>query len=80
MQMTCILLLSSHTHAAIIAAPAVSAPAWYADDEEKQAKMFTAKAAGYGSFLILVYFLLAAMVCLCTMRNKKVGLYEWAVY
>lgn len=46
---------------------------WYEGDEDKQAQMFMAKAAGYGSFMILLYFLLAATLCLCTMRNRKVG-------
>jgi len=33
----------------------------------------TCTCPGYGSFLVLIYFLLAATLCLCKMRNKKVS-------
>uniref|UniRef100_A0A7S0UR82 DUF7794 domain-containing protein n=1 Tax=Polytomella parva TaxID=51329 RepID=A0A7S0UR82_9CHLO len=46
---------------------------WYANttDEAAEAKMFTTKAAGYGSFILLLYFGLAGVYCMCYMPLKK---------
>lgn len=40
-------------------------------DEETQARLFSVKAAGYGSFILLVYFTLAAIWCMCNMPFKQ---------
>eukprot|EP00197_Chlamydomonas_leiostraca_P007208 CAMPEP_0202865466 /NCGR_PEP_ID=MMETSP1391-20130828/6069_1 /ASSEMBLY_ACC=CAM_ASM_000867 /TAXON_ID=1034604 /ORGANISM="Chlamydomonas leiostraca, Strain SAG 11-49" /LENGTH=350 /DNA_ID=CAMNT_0049545313 /DNA_START=21 /DNA_END=1073 /DNA_ORIENTATION=+ len=40
-------------------------------DEEAQARLFSAKAAGYGAFILLLYFLLAGTYCLCNMPFKR---------
>eukprot|EP00200_Dunaliella_tertiolecta_P003605 CAMPEP_0202349112 /NCGR_PEP_ID=MMETSP1126-20121109/6743_1 /ASSEMBLY_ACC=CAM_ASM_000457 /TAXON_ID=3047 /ORGANISM="Dunaliella tertiolecta, Strain CCMP1320" /LENGTH=378 /DNA_ID=CAMNT_0048940875 /DNA_START=86 /DNA_END=1222 /DNA_ORIENTATION=+ len=44
---------------------------WYKNDEAAQSQLFAAKAAGYGSFILVLYFLLGATLCLCNMRSKK---------
>lgn len=39
--------------------------------EDQSAKVFSAKAAGYGAFILLVYFSFAAVYCLCYMPFKQ---------
>eukprot|EP00983_Pelagomonas_calceolata_P113736 1160015-Pelagomonas_calceolata.AAC.1 len=53
---------------------------WYKNDEAAQSQLFAAKAAGYGSFILVLYFLLGATLCLCNMRSKKVRLREGKGY
>jgi hypothetical protein len=50
-----------------------STPAWLQGDQTLQAQIFSAKAAGYGGFILLLYFLLAGIYCMCYMPIKKVG-------
>ncbi|KXZ48950.1 hypothetical protein GPECTOR_24g240 [Gonium pectorale] len=40
-------------------------------DEKAAAKLFSTKAAGYGTFVLLVYFSLAAVYCMCYMPFKQ---------
>lgn len=40
-------------------------------DEAAAAKIFSAKAAGYGGFILLLYFMLGGIYCLCNMPFKK---------
>jgi hypothetical protein len=47
------------------------AAAWPPADELSAAKLFSTKAAGYGSLLLLTYFSLAAAYCLCFMPFKR---------
>lgn len=44
-------------------------PSWLgtADEEANSAQVFAAKAAAYGGFMLLLYFLLGATYCLCYM-------------
>ncbi|GLI68550.1 hypothetical protein VaNZ11_013012 [Volvox africanus] len=39
--------------------------------QTQDAKLFSVKAAGYGSFVLLLYFTLAAIWCMCNMPFKK---------
>ncbi|GFR52728.1 hypothetical protein Agub_g15282 [Astrephomene gubernaculifera] len=41
------------------------------DEETAAAKLFSAKAAGYGSFVLLLYFSAAAIWCMCNMPFKR---------
>jgi hypothetical protein len=41
------------------------------DDEDTAARQFSVKAAGYGSFILLLYFSLAAVWCMCNMPFKR---------
>lgn len=41
--------------------------AWPPVDEKMAAKMFTSKACAYGGFILLVYFTMAAIWCMCNM-------------
>jgi Na+-translocating ferredoxin:NAD+ oxidoreductase RnfD subunit len=50
-----------------------STPAWLQGDQTLQAQIFSAKAAGYGGFILLLYFLLAGIYCMCYMPIKKVS-------
>ncbi|KAL6746170.1 hypothetical protein V8C86DRAFT_1562677 [Haematococcus lacustris] len=45
--------------------------AWLAGDELLMSKTFAAKAAGYGAFIIVLYFLLAGVYCLTFMPFKR---------
>ncbi|EFJ43045.1 hypothetical protein VOLCADRAFT_106980 [Volvox carteri f. nagariensis] len=40
-------------------------------DEKTQAQLFSVKAAGYGSFILLLYFTLASIWCMCNMPFKR---------
>lgn len=45
---------------------------WYpGKDEPTAARIFSAKAAGYGAFLALLYFSVAGVWCMCNMRMKQ---------
>lgn len=40
-------------------------------DDTASMQQFTVKAAGYGAFIILLYFTIAAVYCMCTMKFKQ---------
>ncbi len=42
-------------------------PAWLQGNETALAQRFSAKAAGFGAFILLLYFLLLGIYCLCYM-------------
>ena len=52
-------------------APTSRAASFPAANEVLQAKQFSAKAAGYGAFILLLYFSLAALYCMCFMPFKQ---------
>ncbi len=47
------------------------AAAWPGPDEAMMAKVFTAKACGYGGFLLLLYFSLGAIWCMCNQPMER---------
>lgn len=51
----------------------INAPAskfWPPVDQKAASKSFASKAAGYGSFILILYFSLAAVWCMCFMPIK----------
>jgi hypothetical protein len=41
------------------------------EDQSKASKTFTTKACAYGGFILLLYFSLAAVWCMCNMPMKQ---------
>ncbi|MEW5300210.1 MAG: hypothetical protein WDW36_003156 [Sanguina aurantia] len=81
LQVNCLDMPPSHTSAAQLAgfrermrrqlATSTTDGAILGEDEDVTARRFSTKAAGYGAFLILLYFSMAAIYCMCFMPIKK---------
>lgn len=69
------LLTAFHSLCPTAAADPAPYTAWPGTPEQEAlaAKMFSAKAAGYGSFILLLYFSLAAIWCMCYMPVSATG-------